>query len=194
MSTQPKTFLTPEQYLAVERKALHKSEYFRGELFAMAGAGERHNLLSLNFAVAIHQQLRGRPCRAYVADMRVLTSPAGLYTYPDIVTVCGERRFVDDQLDTLVNPTLIAEVLSPSTEAYDRGRKFELYRTIETLEEYLLVAADRVHVELYTRQPEGRWLLSEASRLEDVLDLKSIACKLSLADLYDKTDLENEAA
>ncbi len=192
MSSQPKTFLTPDEYLALERNAQHKSEYFQGEVFAMAGAGERHNLLSGSLYATLYQQLRGRVCRVYFADMRVRTSPGGLYTYPDVVAACGERQFADDEFDTLVNPTLIVEVLSRSTEAYDRGRKFELYRGIESLTEYLLVATDRVHVEQYTRQPDGRWLLSEAARLEDVLELRSIGCKLTLAELYENTDLAND--
>jgi Uma2 family endonuclease len=121
--------------------------------------------------------------------MRVRVSATGLYTYPDVVAACGERRFLDERRDTLLNPSLLVEVLSPSTEAYDRGRKFEHYRSIESLREYLLVASDRVHAELYTRQPDGRWLLTSADRLEDSLDLESVGCRLALLDLYEKTDL-----
>ena len=189
MSTQPKTFLTPEQYLAIEREAEYKSEYFQGEMFAMAGAGEAHNVLVGNLVAGLHQQFRSRPCRVYSNDMRVRVSATGLYTYPDVVAACGERRFLDERRDTLLNPSLLVEVLSPSTEAYDRGRKFEHYRSIESLREYLLVASDRVHAELYTRQPDGRWLLTSADRLEDSLDLESVGCRLALLDLYEKTDL-----
>jgi Uma2 family endonuclease len=189
VSTQPKTFLTPEQYLEIERAAEYKSEYYDGEMFAMAGAGEAHNVLAGNLVTGLNNQLRSRPCRVYPSDMRVRVRATGLYTYPDVVVVCGERRFLDEQRDTLLNPSLLVEVLSPSTEAYDRGRKFKHYRSIESLREYLLVASDRVQAELYTRQPDGRWLLTSADRLEDSLDLESIGCRLALMDLYEKVDL-----
>ena len=189
MFTQPKTFLTPEQYLQIEREAEYKSEYYQGEMFAMAGAGEVHNLLVANLVASLHHQFRSGPCRVYPSVMRVRVRATGLYTYPDVVVVCGERRFLDERRDTLLNPSLLIEVLSPSTEAYDRGRKSEHYRSIESLVEYLLVASDHVHAELYTRQPDGRWLLTSAGRLEDSLDLESVGCRLALADLYEKTDL-----
>jgi Uma2 family endonuclease len=189
VSTQPKTFLTPEQYLEIERAAEYKSEYYQGEMFAMAGAGEAHNELVGNLVAGLHQQLRSRPCRVYSNDMRVRVSATGLYTYPDVVVVCGERRFQDERRDTLLNPSLLIEVLSPWTEAFDRGRKFEHYRSIESFGEYLLVASDRVHTDLYTRAPDGRWLLTSADRLEDSLDLESIGCRLTLSDLYEKVDL-----
>lgn len=188
MSTQPKTLLTPEQYLEIERKAEYKSEYFNGEMFAMAGAKEAHNLVAIHIARELDQQLRSRPCRAYPSDMRVRVSPGGLYTYPDVIALCGEPRFLDDQRDTLLNPGLIVEVLSPSTEAYDRGRKFESYKSIDSLSEYLLVAADRVHADLYTRQVDGRWLLTSADKLEDSLTLESVGAELKLADLYEKVE------
>ena len=189
MSTQPKAFLTPEQYLEIEREAEFKSEYCDGEMFAMAGAAEVHNLLVANLIAGLHPQLRSRPCRVCPSDMRVRVRATGLYTYPDVVVVCGEPQFLDERRDTLLNPSLLIEVLSPSTEAYDRGKKFEHYRSIESLREYLLVASDRVHVDQYTCQPDGRWLLTSADRLEDSLDLQSVGCRLALLDLYEKTDL-----
>jgi Uma2 family endonuclease len=189
MATQPKSFLTPEQYLEIERHADFKSEYFNGEMFAMAGAREAHNIVVGNLLAALHGQLRARPCRVYPSDMRVHVKSTGLYTYPDVTAVCGERRFVDGQTDTLLNPALIVEVLSPSTEAYDRGRKFEQYQSIESLREYLIVASDRMHADLYSRQPDGRWLLTSAHRLEDVLNLESIDVRIALSDLYEKVDL-----
>ncbi|MGA3239879.1 MAG: Uma2 family endonuclease [Bryobacteraceae bacterium] len=189
MSTQAKTFLTPEEYLAIERKAEYKSQYYRGEMFAMAGASLAHNTLVANSIGELHGKLRGGACRVLPSDMRVRVSATGLYTYPDVVAVCGEPRLLDNQLDTLLNPHLIVEVLSLSTEAYDRGRKFEHYQTIESLREYLLLATDRVRADLYTRQPDGRWLLTSATRLEDSLDLQSVGCSLSLAGLYERVDL-----
>ncbi|SPE42792.1 conserved hypothetical protein [Candidatus Sulfopaludibacter sp. SbA3] len=194
MSTQPKTFLTEEEYLEIERKAEFKSEYFGGEMFAMAGAfgmagaKEPHNLLVGNLFATLHQQLRSRHCRVYPSDMRVQIAASGLYTYPDVVSVCGDRRFLDEQRDTLLNPNLVAEVLSPSTEAYDRGRKSEHYRTIESLSEYLLISSDRVHLDLFTRQSDGRWLLTSAGDLHDTVELQSIGCRVLLSDLYEKVE------
>ena len=188
MSTLSKTFLTAEEYLEIERKAEYKSEYYQGEIFAMAGATEAHNLLVWNLIRELGQQLRSRPCHAYPSDMRVRVSPTGLYTYPDVVVVCGERQFLTEQKDTLLNPSLLVEVLSPSTEAYDLGRKFECYQSIESLGDYLVVATDRIHAGLFTRQADG-WLLTSASRMEDSLDLQSVGCRLTLADLYEKVEL-----
>jgi Uma2 family endonuclease len=188
MSTQPKTYLTPEQYLEIERKAEFKSEYYQGEMFAMAGARWAHNLILLNLASELRQQLRSRPCAATSSDMRVRVSGTGLYTYPDVVVVCGEPRFLDDRRDTLLNPNLIVEILSESTEAYDRGRKFEHYRSLESLSEYLLVSSERVSAELFTRRPDGRWLLTSAARLEDSITLESAGCQLTLSNLYEKVD------
>lgn len=188
MSTQPKSYLAPEQYLEIERKAEYKSEYYRGEMFARAGASWNHNLLVAHLLRDIGEQLRGTPCEICPSDMRVLVSASGLYTYPDAVAYCGEPKLLDNQFDTLLNPTLLIEVLSPSTEAYDRGRKFEHYQTIDSLREYLMVASDRVHADLFTRQTDGRWLLTSATRLEDSLELESVGCWLTLSSLYEKVN------
>jgi Uma2 family endonuclease len=189
VSTQPKTFLTPEEYLEIERKAEFKSEYFNGEMFAMAGAKRAHNLVVTNLVAALHRQFRSRACEVYPADMRVRVAATGLYTYPDVVAICDVPHFLGDQEDTLLNPSVIVEVLSPSTEAYDRGRKFEHYKSLESLREYLLVAADRMHADLYTRQADGRWMLASADKLEDSLTLESVDATLLLADLYEKVEL-----
>jgi Uma2 family endonuclease len=188
MSTQAKISLTPEQYLEIERQAERKSEYWQGEMFAMAGAGEPHNLVVMNIAAQIHSQLRSGDCRTYANDMRVRVSVTGLYTYPDIVVVCGVPQFLDGRRDTLLNPTLIVEVLSPSTEAYDRGRKFEHYQSVDSLKQYLLVASERVHADLYTRQAGGQWLLTAAGSIEDTIDLESVGCRITLRDCYDKVE------
>src|SRR5271157_3156772 len=188
MSTQPKTLLTEEQYLEIERSAESKSEFFAGETFAMAGAGAAHNQLVWNLILEVGPFLGSRSCRGFPNDMRVRVSSTGLYTYPDVVVVCGEPQFLDDRRDTLLNPTLIVEVLSPSTEAYDRGLKFENYRSLPSLEEYLLIAADRIHIDRYTRRPDGQWLLTSASKPEETLDLESVGCRLAVADLYEKVD------
>ena len=188
MATQPKTFITPEQYLEIERAAEFKSEYYGGEMFAMSGARRGHNLIVWNLAGELGQQLRKRPCEAYQHDMRVRVSATGLYAYPDTVIVCGEPQFLDATQDTLLNPTVIVEVLSPSTEAYDRGRKFELYRTIPSLTHYLLVASEWMSAESFTRQEEGGWLLTGATLPEDAIDLPAVGVRFTLADLYEKVE------
>jgi Uma2 family endonuclease len=185
MSAEPHRRVSIEDYLTAERRAETKSEYLDGEVFAMTGASRPHNLVVWNLSGILYGQLKARRCEAYVNDMRVLIPAAGLYTYPDITVVCGEPRFEDGELDTLLNPTLLIEVLSPTTEGYDRGRKFAHYRTLESLREYVLVAQDEVRVELFTHQDDGHWLLSEANRLEETILLASIGCELRLADVYD---------
>lgn len=189
MSSNPRMFLTPEQYLEIERAAEHKSEYFEGEMFAMGGARRKHNLIQTNSLRELGQQLRHRPFEAYPSEMRVRVSATGLYTYPDVVVVCGQPVFLDEGEDTLLNPTLIIEVLSPSTEAYDRGQKFRHYRSLESLREYLLISSERVQADLFTLQ-DGRWVLTSADRLEDTIELPSIGCRLTLADLYEKVEFE----
>ncbi|MCP5159098.1 MAG: Uma2 family endonuclease [Gammaproteobacteria bacterium] len=192
MPLQPKPHLTPEDYLTLERSADFKSEYFDGEIFAMTGASEPHNLIVINAGSEIRQQLKKRPCKLYANDMRVKVSPTGLYTYPDLVVVCGKAEFDDTHLDTLLNPTLIIEVLSDSTEAYDRGRKFEHYRKLESLVEYVLIAQHRPHVESYQRQSDRQWLLTESHGLENKLSLRSIDCELALAEIYDKVEFQDK--
>ena len=189
MSLQPKTYLTPEEYLALERKAEYKSEYLAGEMFAMSGASPRHVLIVTNVVAELRGQLKQRPCTVYSSDLRVKVSPTGLYTYPDVVVVCDQPQFADEQRDTLLNPTLIVEVLSESTKDYDRGEKFEHYRTLPSLSEYVLIAQDKYHVEHFVRQPDNRWLLSETNLLEDTIHLSSIACDLVLTEVYDKVEM-----
>ena len=190
MSSQTKVFYTPEEYLTLERQAEYKSEYFNGEIFAMTGASRRHNLVAANVLASLHGQLRKRPCEVYSSDMRVKVSPAGLYTYPDVVVVCGEPLFDDKHKDTLLNPTVLVEVLSKSTASYDRGEKFAHYRKLDSLAEYLVVAQDKYHVEHYTRQPGNRWLLSETDDIQKIIHLSSIECDLALADIYDKVEVD----
>lgn len=189
MTTQTQPRITPEEYLALERKAQYKSEYLNGEILAMFGASREHNLISVNVSGELRAQLKQRPCEVYSSDMRVQVRPTGLYTYPDVVGVCGEPRFADAELDTLLNPTLIVEVLSPSTEDYDRGTKFEHYRTLTSLQEYVLVAQDRCHVVHYTRQADNTWVLSETTRKDDQILLPSIACNLSLTEVYARVQI-----
>ena len=180
-----KTYYTAEEYLALERSAPYKSEFHDGQIYAMTGASRKHNLITVNIAGELRTQLKKRPCEAYISDMRVKAAEARSYHYPDIVVVCGTPQFEDAHVDTLLNPTLLVEVLSPSTEAYDRGGKFAHYRKIATLREYLLVTQDQPSIERYLRQ-EDVWMLTEAVGLEATVPLESIDCTLSLREVYDK--------
>ncbi|MGO9258135.1 MAG: Uma2 family endonuclease [Bryobacteraceae bacterium] len=186
MSTLPKTYLTPEEYLEIERKAEYKSEYYQGEMLAMAGASMAHNRVVGNTFAVLWQQLESRQCEVFMGDQRVHVRATGLYAYPDVVAYCGDPQLLDTHMDTLLNPSLIVEVLSPSTETYDRNLKFEQYKSIESLREYLLVSSEQARADLHTRQPDGQWLLTSVSRLEDTLEIPSLGCMLRLADLYKK--------
>jgi Uma2 family endonuclease len=190
MSTQPKTFLTPEQYLEIERAAESRSEYYNGEMFAMAGTSFRHARIIRNVMFELTQKLRGGKCEAVSSEVRLRVSPKGLYTYPDVMVVCGGPQFVDKVLDTVTNPIVIVEILSPTTEAYDRGPKFESYRTLESLRDYIMIAQDRVHVEHYMRQADGTWILQETSDREQTIEIASIGCGFKLSDAYENVAFE----
>lgn len=186
MPTQPKTRILSREYLAQERATDSKSEFYQGEIFAMGGASESHNLIVVNLLTELRSQLKGRPCRVYPSVMRLKVEPTGLYTYPDVMALCGQPQLEDDRQDTLLNPSLIIEVLSTSTEAYDRGKKFAHYRKIESLQEYLMLAQDSCRAELFARQPDGLWVLQEeADSLDHDMQLRSVQCSLALADVYD---------
>jgi len=182
---------TPEQYLALERKADFKSEFCNGFIIAMAGATREHNVIAGNLHGEIRSQLKGRTCEVYMSDMRVRVSPTGLFTYPDVVAVCGDARFLDDKRDTLLNPTTIVEVLSKSTESYDRGDKFMNYRRLESLREYVVVSQAKVLVERFTRQRDD-WLLTEFRNLDDTLRLASIGCAIPLREIYARIQFPTE--
>jgi Uma2 family endonuclease len=176
---------TAEDYLALERNAPYKSEFHAGQIYAMVGASREHNLVSLNVGSELRRQLKSRPCEAYVNDMRVRAAQAKNYYYPDIAVVCGQPELGDDHGDILLNPTLLVEVLSPSTEAFDRGGKFTNYRKIPSLREYLLVSTHEPRIEHYVRQGEA-WLLTETEGLDATLVLEAIGCTLALSEVYDK--------
>lgn len=192
MTVQPKPYLTEEAYLAFEASSPIKHEYVRGTIYAMTGGTEAHNLLASNTLSALLVQVRRRPCKVYNSDQRVNVTATGLYAYPDVTVVCGQALFSDKPRKTLINPTVIIEVLSPSTERYDRGMKFKQYRMIPTLQDYLLIAQDEYHIEHYTRQEHGEWLLREAIGPAAHLTLHSIECVLTLEDVYDKVEFEPE--
>jgi Uma2 family endonuclease len=187
MSSPQPSVVTEREYLDLERKSEVWSEYIDGRIFVMSGASRRHNLIAGNLCREISSQLRGGGCEAYVSGMRVKVAPTGMYTYPDIVGLCGEPLFEDASVDTLLNPAVIVEVLSTSTEAYDRGEKFAHYRRLETLREYVLVAQDRVRIEHYRREGE-QWILTEISDPEGTLHLPSIDCHVGIAAIFQKGD------
>lgn len=191
MSVQPQPQLSPQDYLAWEREQETRHEFLDGEIFAMTGASRKHNLVCVNIVASLHAQLRGTPCEVYGNDMRVKVSETGMYTYPDIVAACTEPAFEDAELDTLLNPLLIVEILSDSTERYDRGAKFLHYRTLASLQDYLLVAQDVRRVEHYVRQDGNRWLLSEYLDPEAAIPLASIDCTLLVGDVYERVSLQS---
>lgn len=190
MSLKPKHRLSFEDWLEGERACLEgRSEYLGGEVFAMTGASVEHNAIVVNIARELSIQMKGRPCQVYANDLKVRICPADAGKYPDLIAICGAHEFQDGRRDVLLNPSLIVEILSDSTEAYDRGDKFGIYRQIPSLREYLLVSQHRVQVELYSRGEDGRWTLSDYSALGDSVPLPSVGCTLALAEVYDKLDL-----
>lgn len=193
MSAQPKRLITPEEYLAIERDVEAKHEFYRGEMSAMGGASFNHNQITLAVAAALFEELKNAKCHVSSNDLRVKVAASGLYTYPDVVITCEKPRFEDDKFDTLLNPQSIIEVLSDSTEKYDRGKKFELYRQIESLREYVLVSQDRAHIEVFARDGVGPWKLSEATGLDAAIDLPAIGASLALADVYAKASWSSTA-
>jgi Uma2 family endonuclease len=194
MTTQPTPYITPEEYITLERDAKTKSEYFDGRIFAMAGASEAHVLIATNLILSLGAQLRDKRCRVYAADMRVKVTSAGLYTYPDIAVICGKAQFEDQRRDTLLNPTVLFEIASPSTEAYDRGQKFAFYRELESMTDYVVVSQAIALIDHFTRLPDGKWLLAGHRGLETVAHIDSIGCDLPLTDVYDKVEFPEPGA
>ena len=181
-SLPAQTIFTPEEYMTQERKALHKSEYLNGQIFAMSGASRAHSLITGNVFNRLYNQLITSDCEVHSSDMRVPPSPIA-YFYPDVVVACNEPRFEDDVFDTLLNPVVIVEVLSPSTAAYDREEKFSHYKQLTSLRDYILVVQHKFCVEHYRRQDQY-WEHTELRAPEDVLILASIECKIPLRDIY----------
>lgn len=181
--------MTPAEYLAMERSSEQRHEYYQGELRCVSGAGRRHNLLVGSIGAELYEQLHKRACEVYTTAMRIKVSNPDLYAYPDVIVVCGKPQLEDEFLDTLLNPTVIIEVLSDSTEEYDRGKKFARYRKLDSLTDYLLIDQDRMHVEQFTRQQNDTWLFSEAEQPTAVIRLASIDSELRLATIYEKVSL-----
>jgi Uma2 family endonuclease len=184
MAAEPQRNISRQEYLALERQSAEKHEYIDGEIVAMVGASFRHNLIQTRMLAALYARLRGGPCEVLPSDLRVAIPALGIYTYPDITVVCGKPHLEDNEYDTLLNPILIAEILSPSTEGYDRGLKFQRYRLIPTLQEYVLIAQERPTIEHYQRASDDRWILSTYATLDSVLPLRSGDCTIALGDIY----------
>jgi Uma2 family endonuclease len=179
--------------LDIERAATYRSEYFDGEMFAMAGGSPRHSLIGANVIRELGNGLKGRPCAVYESNLRILISATGLYTYPDASVICGPLEFEDEHRDTVLNPTLLVEVLSGSTEAYDRGEKSAHYRRIPSLREYLLVSQKEPKIERFLRNDDGTWTLTEVEGMDAVLPLPSLGIAISLREVYDKVDFSAPA-
>jgi len=175
---------TPEQYLALEEQANYKSEYRQGQIFAMAGGTINHNRITKNTCFAIDRRLEGKGCETFIGDVRLSIDRKKMYTYPDVMVVCGELQFVEGRNDTIVNPKVVFEVLSKSTAAYDRSDKFHAYWSLESFEEYVLIDQYRVHVEYFRRQSDKMWELNVFTDIEDVLSLNSIEVDIPLREIY----------
>lgn len=185
MSALPKRYFTPEEYLALEERAEYKSQYVAGEIFAMSGAQSPHVFIETNLIGELRNRLRGRACNIFTSNMRVRAQRSDLYTYPDVAALCGKPEFdFSSKPESLTNPQSIFEVLSPSTEAFDRGDKFARYRRVESLVDYVLVASDLMRIEHYVRQDSNSWALTEYDRPTDLLHLRGIDCQLPLEEIY----------
>ena len=189
-SLPARTLFTPEAYITQERKARYKSEYLNGQIFAMSGASRAHSLITSNISNRLYNQLVGSDCEVHSSDMRVQPSPTA-YFYPDVVVICEEPRFTDGFFDTLLNPIVIVEVLSPSTAAYDRGEKFEHYQQFTSLRDYILVSQHRFCVEHYRRQ-DRQWERTEFCDPKDVLPLISIGCEIVVQDIYTRVAIADQ--
>ncbi len=188
-----KKYISPEEYLEIERAAFERHEYFEGEIFDMAGTSEEHANISSNINATLHLKLKKRPCKSYQSDLRVHIPKTGLFTYPDVLVICGKPKFLEKaHLDTVLNPVLIVEILLPSTADYDKGAKFENYRTIESLQDYVLIWQDKKRVARYTKKSDDTWLLRDFIGDEAEIILGSIDCTLTMEDIYDKVDFEAE--
>jgi len=190
-----------EEYLALERKSEERHEYLDGLIYAMAGESPEHGIICVNLAAQLHPQLRGNPCQVFSKDMKVRTGPIprsglsrkGMFSYPDLLVVCGELEFHDKHRDVLLNPTVIIEVLSPTTEAFDRGEKFWRYRTyLSSLTDYVMISQAMPMIDHYAHR-SGEWVLSTVADLEGTVPLASIDCSLRLADVYDRISFPPEA-
>lgn len=188
VAIKPLKSFTPEEYLEKESVALEKSEYYAGEIFLMAGASPNHNRIAANVSAELNIGLRGGECEAFNSDQRLYIKKNGLYTYPDVMVVCGQIEFDSRDKDSITNPVLIVEVLSPSTANYDRGGKFELYRDIPSFSEYVLIHQEKIHIEHHLADGKGGWLLTETKALDAELFCATIDISIPLARIYERVD------
>jgi Uma2 family endonuclease len=190
MSEPPRPILTAAEYLERERNAEYKSEYYQGEMFAMAGGSVNHSLIAANLIATLRSLLKGSGCRVFTGDLRLLIPASGFYTYPDVTVVCGELQVLDEMRDTVMNPVVLIEVLSPSTESYDRGQKFFFYRSIPSLREYVLVSQQTRHIEVFRRRNgDGVWELHESNDSGEIT-LESIGCEFPVEDVYAEVEMQ----
>jgi Uma2 family endonuclease len=192
MTAQSNAAMSVEEYLAFERASERKHEYRDGRVIAIEPVSYTHVSIMGNVTASLHAQPRERPCTVLTSMMRIEVSSKGFFTYPDVVVVCGQAVLRDNHRDTLLNPTLIVEVLSPETEAYDRGRKFHYYQALESLREYVLIGHDCPCIERYVRSDQGTWLFADTAILGETVHLPAIDCTLTLADVYEKVDFSTD--
>lgn len=179
---------TEQEYLELERTAEYKSEYYRGEIFAMSGARFNHNRIKENLSIEIGGFLKGKSCESLSSDMRVHIPENTLYTYPDLLIVCGKPEFLDDHMDTILNPSVIIEVLSPSTGNYDQGKKFYLYQGLKSLKEYILVDSQQVGAQVYRKSDDGVWFVSSAAYdIEGAIEIGHVGLTLNMSTIYGQT-------
>jgi Uma2 family endonuclease len=190
MEQPAKKYYTPEEYLALEEKAEYKSEYYKGEIFAMAGGTINHNQITGNLYTELSQSLNDKDCRVFISDMRLWVDEKDLFTYPDIMVICDKPEFLENRNDTVENPLIIIEVLSESTKNYDRGEKFMFYRALPTLREYILVDQYKVHIEQFYIGSEGKWVLTEYNNADDILKLVNLDIQIPLVDIYRRVEFE----
>lgn len=188
MSAIPTTLISEKEYLEEERKALNKSEYYQGEVFAMAGATKEHNKIVASIIIAVGQYLKEKKCSLFPSDLRIYNSENTLFTYPDVTIVCGNEEYLDNEYDTLLNPTVLFEVLSPSTESYDRGTKFKLYRSIPSLKNYVLISSTEYAAEVYTRIENDEWRLNTVKGKDKHIYISAVDYNLSLEDVYSQVN------
>ena len=186
MPAQRPPHVSPQDYLDADRQAERKSEYLDGDMFAMAGASYAHNVIVANLVADLHAPLKGRDCTVTPSDLRLGLPSGHAYFYPDVMVICGRPEFADEHQDTILNPTLIVEVLSEATKNYDRGEKFFRYRTLPSLRHYLLVAQDSPRVEHFAARPDGTWLLTELQGHDAVVELAELGCRVGLRAMYEK--------
>jgi Uma2 family endonuclease len=191
VASNPIAKVTAEEYLALDRAAEFRSEFLDGEMVAMSGASMRHVRLGGSLFVQLYHALQGSQCEAFGPDFRVRVSPS-MYTYPDVTVVCGKPMLADERQDILLNPTVIVEVLSPSTEHYDRGVKFQHYRSIESLQDYILVAQDQIRIEQYTRVKAHTWTFREYQSADETLLIEAAGVSVPIARIYERVDFLSE--